>query len=306
MIGISKITTYLPENRRSNYDLLEKFEVDKNFIDQKIGFIKTAKKADNESVVDMCLKAIDKLEKDCDLSEIEFLILVTQNPDFLIPHNSAVIHEKLELPETCMCFDISQGCAGYLHGLSIAKGVASVNKFKKGLLLTCDPYSKVVNDNDKNTRMIFGDAATATLLEEESNWEIGAFDFGTAPQTSKSLNTYQEDLFMDGRGIFNFVLKYLPPSVSKTLEKNELSLENIDEFVLHPGSKYVIDFLAKRLKVDSKKVPFEAGEYGNTVSSSIPLLLEKRIQDKIERTYFISGFGVGLSWGSTIIRRRND
>lgn len=144
MIGIKEIASYIPAKRNSNYDLKEKFEMDDAFIEDKIGIKSVSVKGDEENTSDLCVKAFQKLKNKItiDNSEIECLFVVTQNPDNNIPHTSAIVHGKLEMPIECACFDISLGCSGYVYGLSVIKSFMIQNNMKKGLLFTADPYSK--------------------------------------------------------------------------------------------------------------------------------------------------------------------
>lgn len=303
MIGIKEIATYLPQGRISNEKRKEKFEVDDDFLKDKIGILEVAVKDENEDTSDMAAKAFYNLEKKSiiDKGNIDVIVLITQNPDKNIPHSSAIIHKKLELPERCAAFDISLGCSGYVYGLSIVTSFMQSNGFKNGLLFTCDPYSKIISPEDKNTALLFGDAATVTHLTENPEYYCGKFTFGTIGNESHNLEIQDGVLFMNGRSIFNFAAKYVPSDVKILCEKNNITLEEIDKFVFHQGSKYIVDTLARRIALDSDKVVNDILHYGNTVSSSIPIILEKLFKEQKNKTILISGFGVGLSWSSNII-----
>ncbi len=307
MIGIKAIGTYLPERRISNLDRLEKFETDENFILEKIGIEKVAVKAKDEDTSDLAVKAFNNLEKktSIDRSEIQVLILVTQNPDSNIPHSSSVIHKKLELPESCAAFDISLGCSGFVYGLSVIQSFMGSNGFTKGLLFTCDPYSKVISEDDKNTSFLFGDGATATYLTTDPVYTTGKFTFGTIGKEGHNLRCDDHLLYMNGRSIFNFAARYIPVDVKVLMEKNKWELDNVDKIVFHQGSKYILDTLIRRINLPEEKVINDILNYGNTVSSSIPIILEKIMDDENNKCILISGFGVGLSWSSNLLFRNN-
>jgi len=305
MIGIQEIGEYFPSYRENNHDIHDDPEIIK-----KIGIESRTQKSSDEQVLDMCLKAFENLKTKMDVShdmmQIDMVILITQNPDINIPHTAAMIHGALELPESCACFDVSLGCSGFVYGLSIVKSFLESNDLSNALLFTCDPYSKIINREDKNTKMIFGDAAAVTLVSNNNPvLDIGRFTFGTQGKKCTALTMVEQQLYMDGRGIFNFVSTKIPNDIKNCLIKNDLSLEDIDRFIFHPGSKYMIDSLVRRMKLDNDKVPFLISEYGNTVSSSIPLMLVKFLQDRESKKILISGFGVGLSWASTALKRIN-
>lgn len=307
MIAITHIGTYVPEKKVSNLEFLEKFETDENFIRNKIGVVNRARKEKDEKASDLCIKAFEnlKLKTQMQPEEIECCVVVTQNPDFNIPHTSAIVHGAIGLPETCACFDISLGCSGYVYGLSIISAFMQANGMNKGLLFTADPYSDIIDENDKNTALIFGDGATVTFLEKNQPGLVPlGFDFGSKGAGYKNLIN-EEKLFMNGRAVFNFTAATVPVSVNKLLTKLNLQLSEINKWYLHQGSKYIVDTIAARLGLEPEKVVFDMYEYGNTVSSSIPFLLAKDIATiEIGKKIGLSGFGVGLSWATTFLEKR--
>lgn len=306
MIGISEIGVHIPERRVSNLERLDEFAVTEEFVRDKIGVIKRALKEPDQKASDLCVKAFESLKskKDFDLGDIDCCVVVTQNPDFNIPHTSAIVHGALGLPERCACFDISLGCSGYVYALSVIMGFMQSNGFSKALLFTADPYSQVVSPSDKNTALIFGDAASVTLLEEGAGLTPVGFEFGTRGKDYKQLINKDEALYMNGRAVFNFTATTIPPCVDSLLGRLSLSKHDIVRWYFHQGSKYIVDTIKDRLGLPSEKVAFDMYEYGNTVSSSIPILLETEISDlKTDDKVVISGFGVGLSWASAVLKK---
>jgi len=307
MIGINQIGVYLPKDRISNLEKLEKFDTTEDFIINKIGIQEVSIKEAEEDVSQMCVKAFEHLKskQEIDLEKIKACILVTQNPESNIPHSSALIHDQLNLPLDCACFDISLGCSGYVYGLSVIKSFMDSNNISEALLFTCDPYSKIMNYEDKNTSLLFGDAATVThMVSENPTFSLGKFTFGTFGKESHNLTAGIDGskLFMNGRGIYNFVIRNIPKDIKKLYEINDVEEESIDAFLFHQGSKFMLESLARRMRVEPAKMIFSAKQYGNTVSSSIPILLEDHANSNLNRIV-ISGFGVGLSWSSTILER---
>jgi 3-oxoacyl-[acyl-carrier-protein] synthase-3 len=307
MIGITEIGSYIPPKKISNIDRKEQFDTDIDFIQNKIGVVNVSIKEDNEETSDLAVKAFLNLGKKIpiDRNDIDVSILITQNPDSNIPHSSAIIHKALDFSERCACFDISLGCSGYVYGLSIIKSFMEANGMKKGLMFTSDPYSKIIDPKDKNTALLFGDAATVTYLTDQPVYQIGEFTFGTIGKESHNLACINNVLSMNGRGIFNFAAKYIPRDIENLLSRCNLQLSDIDKFIFHQGSKYIIDTLIKRTGIDEEKVLFDITDYGNTVSSSIPIILEKILHNDNEEFIVISGFGVGLSWSSCILINKN-
>ena len=303
MLGIKEIGSYLPEKRVSNYDKKEKFDLDDDFIENKIGVKYHTLKESDEKASDLCVKAFENLQTKIALQkeEVDCLIVVTQNPDYNIPHTSAIIHGKLELSQECACFDISLGCSGYIYGLSNILAFMKSNGLKKGLLFTADPYSDIIDHDDKNTDLIFGDGATVTYISENALYSPKDFSFGTNGKAYKEI-LCDENLYMNGRAVFNFTATTIPKHIQKLLTKHDLEDKDIDKYILHQGSKYIVDTIRKRLKIDADKVPFDMAEYGNTVSSAVPMILEKELH-KEHNKLLLSAYGIGLSWGSTILEK---
>jgi len=307
MIGIESIGSYIPEYRESNYLLLEKFNVDKSFLENKIGVQYKAIKHQDQDTSDMCLKAFQALQSEAkiDISEIDCLVVCTQNPDGEgLPHTSSIVHGKLDAPDDCAAFDINLGCSGYVYSLSIISQFMAGNGMQKGLLFTCDPYSKIIDPSDKNTSMLFGDAATVTLLSANPRYRATSFAFGTKGKESHVLQRVKGQLVMNGRLVFSLSMLCVPEQVNKVLQRVNLKVEDVDLFVFHQGSKYILDMLGKRLGLAPEKIINEIAEYGNTISSSIPLILERRINDDHgNKNIIISGFGVGFSWATCHLGR---
>ena len=213
MIGIKAIGTYLPDVRTSNFKRMDKFGMTASFVRDKIGFTQVAQKYTEQETSDLCVKAWDNLQEQGQISkdEIECIIVCTQNPDGKgLPHTSAILHEKLSLPMSCAVFDISLGCSGYVYGLSVIKSFMEENEFKKGLLFTADPYSKVINNDDKKTATLFGDGATVTLLDNQPVFECGKFVFGSDGCKKEGIIVKEDgQLYMNGRAVFTLSLIHI-------------------------------------------------------------------------------------------------
>jgi len=304
-LGIEEIGSYIPQAKISNYARKEQFAIDDHFIEQKIGVKSVSRKGPEEETSDLCLRAFADLEARSGLrrEEVEALVVITQNPDYAIPHTSAMVHGRLKLPEACACFDISLGCSGFVYGLSAITAFMAANGLQKGVLITADPYSKVVNPDDKNTALLFGDAAAATLISTTPRLVPGKFTFGTMGSEFDKLIARGGELYMNGRAVFNFAAKTIPPDIEKMAEKNAIAVNDIDRFLFHQGSKIIVETIARKLGVPSSKVPYAICDFGNSCASTIPLLLQSELSAPEVKTIAISGFGVGLSWASGLLRR---
>lgn len=306
MIGIEAIGTYVPEETVDNLERAEGFDCDADFVRNKLGVRKIAQSSDSEDAFLLALKAFENLRVKTNFEdeEIDAIVLVTQTPGKLIPHVSARLHGALGLKDDCACFDLSLGCSGFVYALTVVKALMEAQELRKGLIFTSDPYSKIVDPTDRNTAMLFGDAATVTLLSNDPRLDVGRSTMNTRGASHQELMaTESGNLHMNGRSVFTFCAQNVPPDIRAAAKLNEVELEEIDLFLVHQGSKFIVDTIRNRLGLEENKMPFEAGDYGNTVSSSIPLLLAERVESEEIRRIMISGFGVGLSWASNLLTR---
>jgi 3-oxoacyl-[acyl-carrier-protein] synthase-3 len=309
MIGIKAIGFYIPEKRESNFEKLNRHNVTSSFIEDKIGIASVSRKGDLESTSDLCVKAYQSLNEEVKVlrhQDIDFICVCTENGDYLLPFTAAIVQDKLGISSQCAAFDINLGCSGYVYALRLSKNFMEANGLRKGILFTADPYSGIISENDRNTDLLFGDAATATLLTDEPILDIceGVFEtFGS--EHMKLIKRPNAPLYMDGRSIFNFAMRNVPQNLEKCLRKNKITMDNVDMWLFHQASLFIIKNIIKILKLDSQKVPFNIREYGNTVSSTIPLLLKDYLFSS-NNIIFMSGFGVGLSLASIIARRVNS
>jgi 3-oxoacyl-[acyl-carrier-protein] synthase-3 len=309
MIGIKSIASYVPAAGVDNYAQGAKFGKDEDFILGKIGSAFLPRKDDTQETSDLCVEAANQLfanNPELSRDAIDAVIVVTQNGDEEgLPHTAAIVQHKLGLPTHVAAFDISLGCSGYVYGIYALKGFMEAAGLKNGLLITADPYSKIVDPEDRNTTMLFGDAATATWMGEDAPWQLGKSKFGTDGGGAEFLKTANGNFFMNGRQVFNFALVKVPAHLNELLHDSGLQSSDIDAFCIHQGSAAIVDAVARRFEEGSTPEKFvkDMLETGNTVSSSIPLLLEKHVLNATWKRVALSGFGVGLSWGSAIIYR---
>lgn len=305
MLGIKAIASYVPEGRASNIELAHHFDVSELFLTEKIGVLERAIKGPDQDTSDLAFLAFERLmrKERLDVSAIQLLVVVTQNPDHTIPHVSAQVHGRAGLSESCAAFDISLGCSGYVYGLAIVRSLMQAQGFEYGVLVTADPYSKIIDPEDRNTVLLFGDAATATLIGTDPVWSVGAFSMKTRGKDWTAIRTEKGKFQMDGRSVFNFAATTIPKDLNTMLAGAGTSADEIDRFVLHQGSRFIVKSIADRMRQPLDKFPIEIEHYGNTVSSTIPLIAESLLQDETVKNVVLSGFGVGLSWASCLCKR---
>lgn len=279
-----------------------------DFLDEKIGTQTLPRKESGQQTSDLCVEAVHALQaQGIQTDDIGLLVVCTQTPDdHGIPHSSAVVHGKLGLPDSCACFDISLGCSGYVYGLSIVSAFMQANGIQRSLFITCDPYSAIVDPADQATGLLFGDAATVSLLESSgAGWALKDSLFATQGKGGDAIHNRKGVLHMNGREVFNFALTQVPKQIRCLLERNRLTLDDVDLLVLHQGSRYIVEKIRERLKQPAEKVPVYLSGIGNTVSSAIPLTLAHHLHTRPARIV-LSGFGVGLSYASTVLEWQPD
>ncbi|OHT44636.1 3-oxoacyl-ACP synthase III family protein [Flavobacterium tructae] len=328
---INSISVYLPENTLTNEDLNNEFpEWSVEKISSKTGIFKRTIASDGEFVSDLAIKACLKLfeEHSIDKNKIDFVLLCTQSPDYFLPTTACIIQDKLGLSKNCGALDFNLGCSGFVYGLALANGLIAGETAKNVLLITSETYSKYINKKDKSNRTIFGDAAAACLVSSDpSSGGIRKFVFGTDGEGAENLivknggskfaleigeDIFSEEefvrndsnLYMNGQEIFKFTTASVPVLVEDCLEKNNLTLEDIDLFVFHQANKFMLDYIRRKINIPQDKFFMYFEDIGNTVSSTIPIAMAEAIAaQKIKKgmKVLIAGFGVGYSFGATVI-----
>lgn len=327
---IKGISYYLPEHVLTNEELVREFpewNVDK--VADKVGINSRHIAADNETAGDMAEKAARVLFNEYNIrpTDIDFLLLCTQSPDYFLPSTACVLQNRLGIPTSAGAFDYNLGCSGCIYGMAIAKGLIAAGIAKNVLLLTAETYNKYLSPDDKSNRSIFGDGAAACLISTEGFAKIGDFILGTdgvgadylivrtgAARQKEATGLYDEDseghirrddyLYMNGGAIFNFTLDAVPAMMKQLLEKSELQKEEIDYYVFHQANKFMLNTIRKVCVLPKDKFYINMENVGNTVSSTIMIGLKECFNSgKIHKgmKIMVCGFGVGLSWGGTIL-----
>lgn len=281
---------------------------------------------------DLCQKAAEELivELGWNREEIELLVFVSQTPDYRMPATSCVLQHKLGLPRTCMTIDVSQGCSGYVHGLSVVGSLVSGGAIKKALLLVGNTQNKNINYNDKSMWPLFSDAGSATAIEycptSGDSFKLSFMTDGGGEKTiiipdggyrnMVSMESFIEheydggikrnnlNVFMQGDDVFAFVVKNIPKATMALYEHYNINPETIDYFLLHHASKFILSKLKKKLAIPDEKAPIILKDFGNSSNASIPILMAKSIREEVlsrPLQLYISGFGVGLSLGVGVI-----
>lgn len=314
-IGLTAIAHSLPARTVESAEIAAKHGFDPAFIAEKLGISARRVAGEGETTATLAADAVHRVleASETDPAAVEALILVTQTPDYMLPHSAALVQAAAGLPQSVAAFDVSLGCSGFVYGLNIARGFMAANGFTTGLLVTAETYSRLMAEDDRATQPLFGDGAAAALLTADPLYRLGAATYGTDGARAEALIAHgtgakpedRRPLFMDGRAIFTFMMSEIPKDVDRCLEANGIEKDAVDCWVFHQASRYMLDSLAKRLGVLADKVVVDIEDIGNTTSSSIPFALERRVFNRTPppKTVFLSGFGVGLSWASTVLTR---
>ena len=318
----------LPEKVVSNDELKSIFpDFDSEKLSGKIGIDRRHVAAPGETALDLAYKASSRiLEKSG--ADIDFILLCTQSPDYLLPSSACILQDRLGLDQQTGAMDFSLGCSGFVYGLGLAKGLILGNMARNVLLVTAETYSKHIHPGDKANRGIFGDAAAAAVISACGEEKIGEFVFGTDGSGFEQLivkNSGQRNrdaadpdeytygdgnitsdahLYMNGPDIFNFTIETIPGIIEETLEKNRVTREEVDYYILHQANQFMLDYLRRKIKVGREKFYNNIREVGNTVSATIPIGLTESLGSgtiKKGDRVLVAGFGVGLSWGATMI-----
>ncbi len=326
---IKGISYYLPEFVLDNAKINDQFpewSVDK--ISSKTGIFQRHLSGENEFTSDMALEAAKRLFGEYSISpgEIDFVLLCTQSPDYFLPTTACILQDKLGIPTTAGALDYNLGCSGYIYGLALAKGLIAGRIAKNILLITSETYSKFIHPKDKSNKTIFGDAASATLVSADSGFaEVLDFVLGTDGSGADNLIVKNggcrhpelsgqdvedefgnirndNNLYMNGAEILSFTTASIPAHVLETLEKHQLSLNDIHLFIFHQANQFILERLRKKINIPAEKFYIYIENCGNTVSATIPIALKEAIREKkATGNVLLSGFGVGYSWGSCII-----
>jgi 3-oxoacyl-[acyl-carrier-protein] synthase-3 len=307
--------------------LAKEYDLDAGEIFKKTGISERRRTTEDFIMSDMAQKAAEGLfEKDPGIKDkIDAIILVGHGYDYKAPITAALLQNKLGVRKNCLTMDLPHGCTGYINGLAVSKGLIDGGMCEHILLLTGDTPSYVIARDNSELNSIFSDSATATYIsksKEEVQYE--KFTFGTDGAGAESLIVRRSSSrlpadtdYLNSKGrlngtmemksteIFLFVIKTVPPLIKETLEKNKISIEDIDYFVFHQANTFLLEVIRKKLKLPAEKFYNDISMTGNTVASTIPIALNDLIErKKIKKgmTIMLAGFGLGYTWGATVIK----
>ena len=323
--AIGPIAVHLPERVETNAQLQAEFPSwDMDLIYEKTGIAQRHIAAPDECASDLGVEAAKKLflQHDIDPSSIDFLLLCTQTPDYPLPTTACLMQERLGLPTSVGALDFNLGCSGYVYGLAMADGLIRTGSVQRILLITAETYTRFIHPTDRSLRTIFGDGATATLVDAADEPSLHGFRYGTdgsgadtllmtkggarpAQQAHKPRHRqrWESDLYMDGPALITFTVDAVPQLVNEVLAATGLERADIQYFLMHQATRKMMVYLYDRLELDEEQAPIILDDCGNTVSSTIPIVIDRlRSAGKLQpgvRSMLVA-FGVGWSWAGCV------
>jgi 3-oxoacyl-[acyl-carrier-protein] synthase-3 len=322
---IGPIAVHFPERVETNEQLQSDHpDWDVALIAEKTGIGLRHIAAQNETASDLGVQACQKLfhEHGIDPKSIDYLMLCTQTPDYPLPTTACLMQDRLGLSNHCGAIDFNLGCSGFVYGLSLAQGLMASGQCKRILLVTAETYSKYIHPDDRSLKTIFSDAAAATLIEASEEPALTGFEFGTDGSGADTLivndggsrcsehailprnrKRWASRLYMDGPSLMSFTVGAIPQLVRDMLGKANLQLSDIRYFLMHQATRKMLEHLQTALHVDESRLPIRLYDRGNTVSSTLPILIQDLRQEgalKPGNQNVLVGFGVGWSWAGCL------
>lgn len=330
-MGISALAACVPSHVMNNYEYINHFSAEEvKLVVDKIGVYQRRFADSGTCSSDLCYKAAEKLITDNKVNrdEIDLIVFVSQTPDYRMPATSTILQDRLGLATNTISIDLSLGCSGFIYGLSLVYAMMERSNLRKALLLNGETRSRIYSPKDRTSAFLFGDAGVAALIDKNAGYgksffslnsdgskadlikiKAGGYRFPTTTDTmqEKIVDEFgnirsDEHGYMKGGDVFNFVIKEVPADINRILSFSGNDLSKIDYFVFHQANLVINNYLVKKLKLNSEKVPSIISKFGNTSSTSIPLTIISELKEKISNTKLLmSGFGVGMTWASCVI-----
>lgn len=323
--AIGPIAVHLPEKIETNEQLQAEYpRWNMDLIAEKTGIRQRHIAAPDECSSDLGVAAAEKLfrEHSIDPATIDYLLFCTQTPDYALPTSACLMQDRLGLPTSIGALDFNLGCSGYVYGLSLADALIQSGAAKRILFVTAETYTKLIDPDDRSLRTIFGDAAAATLIESCETQSMRAFRFGTDGSGADTLlatrvgfrsqqdaivprhkKRWNSDLYMDGPSLINFTVGKVPDLVKQILADARLDLDDVSYLLFHQATHKMLSQLQQTLGVKEEQLPILLQDFGNTVSSTLPILIQQMRQRgdmNADMQNLLVGFGVGWSWAGCV------
>lgn len=331
-VGITALAAAVPQHVIHNYEYTTFFPADqvKEVVD-KVGIFERRFADKDTCSSDLCFAAAEKLiEDNCiNRDEIDLLVFISQTPDYRMPATSVILQYRLGLSKSCIAFDINLGCSAFLYGLSVVYGMMQTGNIRKALILDGETRSKVYSPKDRRSAFIFGDGGVAALVECDSkfgeSWFSlnsdgsradlimipgGGYRYMSSEETLKEkvVDEYgnirsDEQGYMRGGDVFTFVIREIPRDIKNTIQYAGKKTEDFNYIVFHQANNFINSYIAKKMKLDTTKLPSSIAKFGNTSSVSVPLTIVSELKGKLKgnNLLLMSAFGVGMTWATGIV-----
>lgn len=332
-VGVAAMAAAIPQQVIKNREYTSVFSpAEAAEIVEKTG-IEERRFADaNTCSSDLCFAAAEKLIADNNIpkEEIDLLVFISQTPDYRMPATSVTLQHRLGLSNKTIAFDINLGCSAFIYGLSVVYGMMERSGLRKALLLDGETRSKVYSPRDRRSAFLFGDAGIAALIERDAKYGTSTFSLNSDGSRAdlimipaggyrqmSSAETVKEKVvdefgnmrsdeqgYMRGGDVFNFVIREIPRDIKNTLAYTEKTVDNFDYFVFHQANNFINSYIAKKMKLNTEKIPSTIAKYGNTSSVSVPLTIVSELKDKLNGSteLLLSAFGVGMTWATGVLK----
>ncbi len=317
--AITAVGMYVPEKIMDNKYFESIVETNDEWIVTRTG-IRERRLMENGATSDMAARACEDLFKTTNVKpeEIDVIIVATVTPDMLFPATACLVQEKIGASKA-WGFDLSAACSGFLFALQTGASLIESGSYKKVIVVGSDKMSAITDYTDRNTCILFGDAASAVLLEPSVNTNYGIKDSmlnidgagknalymkagGSAlPSSHETVDQKLHYIYQDGKAVFKVAVKGMADISFDIMERNGLKAEDISYLVPHQANLRIIDATAKRMGVSKDKVMINIDKYGNTTAATIPLCLTEYYRDgKVKKgdNLILAAFGAGYTWGS--------
>ncbi|MDY3032373.1 MAG: ketoacyl-ACP synthase III [Odoribacter sp.] len=331
-VALRGVTGTVPNNPKTTMDLGLFTQEEADTFDNTVGIKKRYVATDDICASDLCYDAAERLlenlgwEKD----SIDVLLFESVCPDYKTPPTSGILQDRLGLSTTTFVMDIPMGCCGCIYAINIAGNLLTNGNVKRALVLVGDTATRMGSPKDKSRVPLFGDCGTALALEYEPNAEDIIIDFNTLGSGYEALMTphggfrhpikpesfeYEDfgngivrapkDTLINGMDVFAFAISKPPVSIKQLMQQCNLSSDNVDYFLIHQANKLIVDRIVKKLKLPLEKTPYDLQEFGNLGGCSIPMLMTYNLKEELTTRPLVlvcSAFGLGLTWGTMVMR----
>ena len=320
--NITAVGKYLPKNILSNVDLEKMVDTNDEWIQSRTGIIERRIVDKGEASVEMSINAIRKIldSRNLDPVEIDAIIVGTVTPDMLFPSCAALIQDRIGATNA-WGYDLSAACSGFIFALQSGSALIESGQCEKVLIVGVDTMSSILDYEDRNTCILFGDGAGAVLLEPSEKYGVidGAMrvdgsggNFLKMPgggslhrTTHETVDKKMHYIQQDGRTVYKFAVKGMADISHEVASRNNLTNDDIDLFIPHQANRRIIDAAAKRLGISDEKVLINIDKYANTTAATIPIGIVEAVEtNRLKKgdNLILASFGAGFTWGATYIK----